>query len=462
MQIPCYAPVSHVLIVLQTRVFEMEFNPSYSEADSFEETEHYIRSLAAGAAQAVLGDMAFILSRQDIAVQVETLRVAIWSDMWIESAGWSPEDEDAMNLLLPISHRLAEVVASMPNLRHLKLSKLFLTQDLTKHIFSLPNLVELDILDCTVVGQHDLPLPSSSLPNLRLWIGSDIQTSVWDILPPLVGLRWISLCLSESTNGAIQVIPSLATAQRWNPFTTIEKAYISGLAPFEWDDLTAILEAASVQTRGQLPLTHLKLSFPYGITNIALANLLRPLEGSALRFLVIDGIRDVSPDLIGIIAHILPGLRSLTLYNRDSTRQLECKETIWPYPTWEYAQQLAQFPFLTHFGWNYSTSSTLTYASPAFLRMFEDDSPDILDDSLDGLQETWNEGVISMAKLLVSYAPRLESLGIFRRSTCRIERSPLGEVSFRMVELFRELGGEIHDPDITSSSWPLAQVVERK
>ncbi|KIP10505.1 hypothetical protein PHLGIDRAFT_232205 [Phlebiopsis gigantea 11061_1 CR5-6] len=71
-------------------------------------------------------------------------------------------------------------------------------------------------------------------------------------------------------------------------------------------------------------------------------------EGSALRlqFLVIHGIRDVTSNLISRIAHVLPNLHSLTLYNRGNDRGCECKATNWPFPTPRYEQMKKVCPLL--------------------------------------------------------------------------------------------------------------------
>ena len=147
----------------------------------------------------------------------------------------------------------------------------------------------------------------------------------------------------------------------------------------------------------------------HGMSAFVLDDLLSALEGSPLEHLILQGIRDGSPELIGRIAHLFPNLISLTLVYRDSERQMEDRYTAWPSPTWEYAQQLRHFKCLKHFGWNLATD--VVY-SPSTMTFLEDGLPLA---SFPMPEDQYFESSREVARLLAVYRPSLESVAFTGR-----------------------------------------------
>lgn len=330
-----------------------------------------MRNFATEARESLFQEIDFLLSREDITTSVEVLTVSIWDSNWFDD---SPE-HNVLDFLLPVSPRLQQVVTRMPNLRELDLIGVGITEDLKRTFLALPNLFRLELLMCrfTEVSNGDVTVVPSSLLNLSVMIDhdeSDQTPSVWTIMPWLTNLRWLSLA---STRGATSLLPSLESPEHPNLFTKLETVFIKDMEPWECPDLIVMLNHAANRTEGGLPLTRLKLTFTYGISDFVLVNLLSSLESSSLQYFILDGLNEAMPDIIEDIARTFPNLQSLTLAYRDSYRQCKCAQVVWPFATWEYAQEFARFNCLTHFGWNLETD--VTY-SPIVMQWFEDGYPE--------------------------------------------------------------------------------------
>jgi hypothetical protein len=89
-----------------------------------------------------------------------------------------------------------------------------------------------------------------------------------------------------------------------------------------------------------------------GVSDADLDDVLASLRDTPLQVLAIDGLAEGEFTLFDSIAENVPSLIALTLLRRASNRQENSKLTTWPHPCWEYAQRLASFQNLEHFGWN--------------------------------------------------------------------------------------------------------------
>lgn len=410
-----------------------------------------MRNWATAAREALLQEIEFLLSREDITACVEILSVNIWDSVWFDN---SP-DYNVLDFLLPISPRLQEVITHMPNLREIFLVGIIITEELTRALLALPGLFRLELLMCKFTESSNRGGVPSGLPNLHVIIGHDEteqNSSVWTILPWLTNLRWLSL---SSTHEAPRLLPSLEFSEQPNPFVKLETVAIKGMDPWECADLIEMLNDAVPRTEGGLPLTHLKLSFTYGISGLILGNLLSALESSSLQFFIIDGLTEAPPDIIDDIACMFPNLQSLTLAYRDSNRQHKCGQVVWPFATWEYAQQFAGFSCLAHFGWNLEVD---TVWSPAIIQWFEDEFP--MDWWNTNTEEVFEPVSRDVVKLFALYCPSLRSMSFLIRGapfiSHFIHQEANGQISITEAPLSSpEI--EAHNPFVFSSSdgWPL-------
>lgn len=267
------------------------------------------------------------------------------------------------------------------------------------------------------------------MPNLTvmLWHNADDGIpSAWTLLPSFSGLRWLYLCSKE---GVTCLLPSPFTLRRNNPFVTLKTAVIEGMERREWSNLVEILNDADSKTESGLPLTRLKLGFTNRITNDELRNVLSALRRSAIQFLTINSVT-ATPDLIDNIAHTFPNLQSLAL-THDSD-QGPHRFPSWPFPTWDYAQRLAQFNCLKHFGWNNASSPTWSPSAMVLLEAeFPDDWPDYEDDSSPSETKT------NTVRLFASYCSSMCTMsfynGMYPLYNYSIGRSASGRIAVTEV-----------------------------
>ncbi|GJE96189.1 hypothetical protein PsYK624_123820 [Phanerochaete sordida] len=434
------------------RNLEIKFDPKWNEINGEDPkaVHDYIQALAASARDEFIGDVAFLLSRPDISERIETLIVSGWQYRYFDMAGWEPFDENVVEFLLPISVHIHDLIAASPNIKKLSLCFLVITQAMRECIITLKQLNELKVISSKVTGSANLPPSASALRNLTIRISDPLDLSAWTFMHALSDLRW--LLLAGTKNGA-RILPPPEIVQSCNPFVTVQRAFIDGVQPMEQLDLAALFTSASLATDHRLPLVELKISMSYGIDDLVVDALLAALEGSALRYFVLDGTTYGEPQLIDEIAQKLPDLRSLTLIYRDSYRQTKGKAANWPRPTWEYARRLGRFRQLSHFGWNLDITPTTT---PATMELMEDGYPD---DWWEYIREDWLDPSTEVAKLLAAYCPSLEMVVFLDGLPYRFQkivRSPQGDVSTEDSFSYWDYYAR-HNPLLRS--WP---VVERR
>lgn len=426
----------------------MKFSPKWDEVhgDDPLELHNYVRSLGMSARDKFIQEVLFLQSRSDITQSIESLAVLGWTETYYEMAGWQPFDDNVVEYLLPISLRIHGLIACCPNLKKLVLSCIVIGGAMGRSVVALQKLEQLHIIFSKVAGSPTPHRPASNVLNLRILIADPLDLSAWTFMSSLSNVRWLSL--SASSNGW-RLLPPQEIVQNWNPFVTVERASIDGIQPVEWLDLVTLFTSASLTTSHRLPLTHLKISLTYGISDDIVDGLLTALEGSALQCLVLDGTTYGDPELIGDIARKLPNLTSLTLAYRDSCRQSKCSDAIWPSPTWEYAQRLSRFSRLAHFGWNLDVSPSV---SPAIMPLFEDGYPN---NWWDYTMDEWFEPSEQVARLLAVHCPPLVEV-VFLPDTLNLHviiRSPDGSIGMERSHLPRSYY-EQHNPSL-STSWPL-------
>lgn len=407
-----------IWLLLQTRQLRLQCRPSLNVlySSSPDATQDYLQNLAHTSRERMLRDTEFLRSRPDITQRIEDLRVCNeWEEAKLTEAGFPNDDGSQHMFFLPLLNALQDIVQHSSNLRKLSLERLVISPSMRRDILSLENLSQLSISGCSVSLDAIEDDPRNFVPNLFLSTWQDAHSSACALFPALSHLRLLEISI-ENTDGHD---PSPLLLHLQTPLRTVEKLYISVVRPENWHDLILAFESASTTYGNHLRLTHLKLAMNYGMSPLVLDSLLFALRAAPLQCLVLQGIRDGSPDLIERIAQLFPDLLSLTLIYRDSDRQRNSLSTIWPFPTWEYAQRFAHFNRLEHFGWNFRLD---TVFSPSVMQFFEDGYPEssgdedrqiLEDDDSDDwweAEEDWFEPSAEIVKLFAVHCPSLQTM----------------------------------------------------
>jgi hypothetical protein len=381
----------------------------------------------------LLDEVSFLESRSDIIHRIQSLTIlgGRYDCFW--EVGWGTFDEPVKHFWQPLSDRLGGLIQRTHNVRRLRLCSLVITRGMMESIVSLPNLTDLQVIEC-VASEFPLPISSTSpLHHLTLKV-SFADPSVWKLGPSLANLQ----CLSLSAGAGSTCLPPSEVYTHWNPFVTLEKVLIDSMEPLEVFDLIMLIRESSVAANQRLRLTHFKISVTFGLTLEVIEDLLSCLEGAPIRVLALDGVLAAPPGLLDRIARTFPDLVSLTLVYRyphpDADHRIDW--ALWPSPTWEYAQRLAGFGRLEYFGWNLDVRDSY---SPRALEIFETGcigqtaSHIPINDSIDqGSQDqddAFGDYSDHVAKLLAAHCPSLKTVVFLKADlpyrSHRIRRSML-------------------------------------
>src|SRR6202042_1052661 len=135
-------------------------------------------------------------------------------------------------------------------------------------------------------------------------VGIDLS-GVWHTLLLCPQIRTLTARASGYAN---MWIPPDIVRQRCNPFTTLERVWVSN---FYHGDISALsvwmTEASGNSFSPGLKLTHFKIHTPWGMDDTAVLDLLSALRWSPnMQVLVLEGLRDAELELIDRIAHACP------------------------------------------------------------------------------------------------------------------------------------------------------------
>ena len=428
----------------------MTFQPCWDGIERSDATamQAYLRELLFLARDALLARIDFLLSRPDIMKRLESLTVVLWRDEEFESTGWQISDPPLAEVFDRIADQVHQIVKRTLNLKTLFLSNMLITDELKSGILSLKRLCSLDILSCRVSDSTVQDEPMSSAPNLMVRPRNGMHQTAWSLLPSLTSLRWLCLLGGDTSS---TILPPEDILQVRNPFVTLERVIITKVPPDEWLDLIDMIRSASAATGGRIPLTKLKLTFELGLSSFVLDQLLFALAGAPLEYLVIDGIRDGSPEIFQRIAGLFPDLQALTLSYRDSDRQQRNVGTVWPSPTWEYATSLSRFSRLKYLGWNFDAGLSFP---PLVMMFFEDGYPE---DWWATPDEEFKPS-FEVARLLAVHCPTLEYTAFLTNGlpshTHRIKRTDIGGcVVEEQLGLFDD-SCLAFDPNVPLNLWP--------
>jgi hypothetical protein len=215
-------------------------------------------------------------------------------------------------------------------------------------------------------------------------------------------------------------------------YPTLERLWLNDVDSFNLPFLAAWLGLGAILN---LQLTHFRLLMRSGASDAVVGGVLASLREMPLQVLVIDGLAEGEFILFDSIAESFPSLIALTLVRRASNRQRSSELSMWPHPCWEYAQHLASFQNLEHFGWN--LHYIFMPATPYGLLHLEDGFPDKI--KFRGWAEHDEESFGRDYWTALSFAAHCPTLRTYtitdrRRTTCRITRLSDGRVISELSE----------------------------
>jgi hypothetical protein len=393
--------------------------------------------LARSSRESVLSASEFLLGRPDLINKMRCLRI---------SHGWrSSEFEETIvgdfslsnveeNFYAPINRSFVDVLSASRNLTSLSLHNIPVGLDIVRSISHLHNLHTLDLRVCQMQSEVVEALQSGSNDkltwstyNLRLFMD---DARLWWTLALCPNLRTLSV---QSTYAYDMPAPDLHIWTLCKFYPTLERLWLNDINDM---DLPSLADWLRIGAASSLQLTHLRLLVRSGASDTDIGGVLASLREMPLQVLVLDGLAEGEFILFDWIVENVPSLIALTLVRRASNRQESSKLSTWPHPCWEYAQHLASFQNLEHFGWNMDT--IFIPATPYGLLHFEEGFPDEID--FCGWAEEQDEAYFGMdywtALSFAAHCPTLQTYTTTDRpnTTCRITRSPDGRVISELPE----------------------------
>lgn len=313
----------------------------------------------------------FLRSRKDITERIEKFRVGCWPDIMLAHA-YPDHYQRRLTFRFSLSRALGDVLPSLKNVRWMFLSYVVITSALAQTLVSLPQLSTLILHHCKVTSKfRRVKTRSESVTRLVVQTREYRRAHVvWRLAPFFTCLKDIHVLGSDERDP----FPFAGPLSGFSSpiMENLTHFRVSNLTNAEWIRLRGIL--ADVQVNGTpLRLTHFKLTALDPFDRGFLFDLIAGLETAPLEYLILDGTHYAGIDLFDCIRTAFPCLASLTLNYRGNHEQWKSKLTRWPLPSWEYAQAIARFPNLRHFGWNYAVEAI---AYPRALASFESDYAD--------------------------------------------------------------------------------------
>ncbi|CAL1706712.1 unnamed protein product [Somion occarium] len=350
----------------------------YHSLRSFDALATYLDPLITQARSKLLSDIDFVKSRPDILIALHNVYV---DDEWQVHRTWTRtsvagNDENRRSFCAPVYSGISNLIVCLPNLQSLTLQHWHITKELTQSLGCLERLRTLTLSSCTPTLRCPYTIAKlPSLLNFRLMYTKE-QRGSWLFLgmcPNIKNLFILSPSCDRDEPGLIMPPPELMAA--FTPFKTLQRFSMLQVPPGWIPRLNAWIQSARDGNESTvLRLTHFKLETSGGLHRQNLFTLLDVLNGSSIRFLVLDGLRYAAPDILDRIASALPQVEYLTLCYRESDIEYRTKETPWPFAAWEYAPHFANFTRLRRFSWNYKTN--VDEYGPSALRFFEEGFPE--------------------------------------------------------------------------------------
>lgn len=312
----------------------------------------------------------YLMNYPDVARRIRTFRASSWERCMIRYALQSRRMNGPIGFQHALSRGLEMALFSMTNIESLYLDHIGITSAVARHLVSLPRLTTLSLRKCTVSSRfRRVKITSDSLRVFVLHLSHHTsQCSPWRLAQFFPHLTTIIAYGSALVLGDDPpfLLPYTDEWGGFNPFTLhdITHVHLHNLTMDQWDPFLSLLLRATSDQNRPIPLTHLVISAFHPFDRQFLLEMLTVLHPVPLEQLVIDGISYADPSLFEHIRAMQPTLASLTLkYRSGLARHLRIAPAPWPRASWEYAQEIARFPRLTHFSWNYQTEHLICTAA---------------------------------------------------------------------------------------------------
>jgi hypothetical protein len=289
--------------------------------------------------------------------------------------------------------------------------------------------------------QQPLDLHLTPFINTETTAEWDTATTTWSILPCLGSVQSLTVKFPRGSVISRQLADAIRDS---NPVVSAKRVCMSGIHPQAADAIVLWMRSA---TQIPLPLTHLELFAPYGISPDLVSDLLQALQlAPDLETILLGSVIRAPPSLINEIAIACPQLRSLELLYGDVSENRQPVATEWPGSSWEYADSLSAFRRLEHFTWNFLTPR-ISF-SPACMIFLEEGN--FVDMSSAEYWQTrdndyWDDGHL-LAAPFAALCPTLQTFTVVNRSfpdlKCEFQRTSTGRVNIKRVDNWRPSGME--------------------
>lgn len=311
--------------------------------------------------------------------------------------------EDLRQRLIPLTTLVDRVLSNARNIETLTIFHFPMKEDSINAILTLPRLHTIHL--GSTLALNTLPdLRCNSVLNANFSPTGQDYDSTWCILPCFPSLR----CLTIVNHHTSAALPPVEVYDKANTFATLERLMIYNIHHYEIDDFAQWIRQAIPPSGPGLRLTHLKLELRRGLDEEETRIIISALHGAPMQHLVLDGLAYAEPELFDLISDAFSHLRVLTLYYRESNRQIEGKEALWPHASWEYAPRFANFTQLRHFRWNWRLDEWTP--SPSAMLLFETDFPERWQEVAECALECFTDEWESISRLFGVHCPTLESL----------------------------------------------------
>lgn len=369
--------------------------------------------------------MTFIFGTPNIVQQLQELEVSAVAlslhILEVEPETSIPEVFSGIqSIMSPFIHR----ISLGTNVETLSLSALQIDSAVLEVIGALPCLRTLHLSQCNM----DVGLSPLAVPSVRSFVVQQIDAyDIMDVEYTSTELVKYFPCLLSYTHiGSLMAYDSVSLADIRGSdlafFSILECLHLINIPAEELSSVIDFLRASRELVGDEVCLVHffLKISpLPYFDESTSMretCSLFAAMHLMPIRFLHLEGLNYVRPDLIDAIATSLPLLEHLTLIRQTKSLDEHERRTKWSRTMLDYVPHLASFHCLQHFAFDYPFEHLVCY--PSIMSSFEDGFAQEATDCL--VEESWD----CIFRVFVAYIPSLQTLNfletiIFRLSADR-------------------------------------------
>ncbi|KAL6302509.1 hypothetical protein BKA93DRAFT_397928 [Sparassis latifolia] len=313
---------------------------SYTE----EETNKYFRDYSLEMHRKFLNDVDFLLSRRDILHRIIDLSfITGWRDDSLSRAGIERGSDAWRTYMTPVWDGFASALQHTIHLSTLKLLFTVVTPAMVDALAAIPTLrtLECHACPCALALQANSQPSLTSVCNVIIDVVEVDTHAALSILKHLPNVRVLGV-----HGGQAQVLDFDSLVHHGyilNPFLTSERMIVENASVETVFSIILHASAIASMPGGGLRLTHFKLESPFGLRSNNVFDMIGALRGAPLRVLALEGLEYVEDELFDRIATTFPDLRMLTLFRRESERQLRNRASAWPGTTGNMHNALLSF-----------------------------------------------------------------------------------------------------------------------